>query len=121
MSLDYHDAVALLEKRRDAWLQQDVDAYLSLFSEDFVSADGANQTSGLSEWAEVVRLSDERALPIDWEFHVIAVHGSSILAEYTVTMEPKGTGVQRSVHGMSISEVRDGVFTAHRDYRWPVS
>jgi hypothetical protein len=119
--MDYDDAVALLEKRRDAWLQRDVDAYVSLFSEDFVSADGSHQTSGRTEWAEVVRQSDERAIPIDWEFHAIAVHGSNILAEYTVTMEPKGTGVRRSVRGMSISEVRGGTFVSHRDYRWPAT
>jgi len=119
--MDYDDAMALLERRRAAWLQQDVDTYLSLFSEDFVSSDGVEQISGLSEWAEVVRRSDERASPIGWEFHAVAVDGSKILAEYTFTVEPKGTGVQRSVHGMSISEVRDGVFTSHRDYRWPVN
>jgi SnoaL-like domain len=113
--------MALLEKRRAAWLQQDVDTYLSLFSEDFVSADGVEEINGRAAWEEVVRRSDERASPISWEFQVVAVDSSYILAEYTFTVEPKGTGVTRSVHGMSISEARDGVFTSHRDYRWPVT
>jgi len=119
--MDHDDAMALLEKRRVAWLQQDVDAYLSLFSEDFVSSDGVEQINGRAAWEEVVRRSDERASPISWEFHAVGVDGSKILAEYTFTVEPKGTGVRRSVHGMSISEVRDGVFTSHRDFRWPVN
>jgi hypothetical protein len=119
--MDYDDAMALLEKRRAAWLQSDVDTYLSLFSEDFVSSDGVEQINGRPAWEDIVRRSDELASPISWEFHTVAVHGSNILAEYTFTVEPKGTGVQRSVHGMSISEVRDGVFTSHRDYRWPVN
>jgi hypothetical protein len=34
--MDHKEAVALLKKRRDAWLNRDLDSYLRLFAEDFV-------------------------------------------------------------------------------------
>ena len=118
--MDYDDAMAMMEKRRAAWLQQDVEAYVSLFSEDFAFSDGVEQVRGRVAWEQVIRANNERSSPISWEFHDVAVHGSNILAEWTVTIEPKGTGATLSLHGMSISAARDGVFTSHHEYRWPI-
>ena len=118
--MDRTEAVTLMEKRREAWLRQDLDAYLSLFSDDFVFSDGTGQSHGRASWEELNRRNAERVLPVSWEFHELAVHGSNILAEWTLTLEPRGTGTRVSLKAMSISETRDGLFAANREYRWPI-
>jgi limonene-1,2-epoxide hydrolase len=117
--MDHTEAQALMEKRREAWLGQDLDTYLSLFSEDFFFSNGVEESRGRTSWEQMVRRNYERFAPMDWEIHQMAVDGASILAEWTATIEPAGTDARVSVRGMSISETRDGVFTSHREYLWP--
>ena len=116
--MDHEQAVALLKKRSDAWLNQDLDSYLSLFDEDFVFlAGGVEQSRGRAALAEAVRRNYELFHPIIWEFHEIAVHGQNILAEWTVTLEEKVTGAQHSMRAMFICEIRDGLATCVREYQ----
>ena len=116
--MDHEKAVALLKRRRDAWLNQDLDSYLSLFDEDFVFlAGGVEQSRGRTALADAVRRNYELFDPISWEFHEIAVNGQNILAEWTVTLEEKVTGAQRSMNAMFICEIRDGLCTCVREYR----
>jgi len=45
--MDRAEAVALVERRRQAWLREDVDAYLGLFADNFVfHANGVERTRG---------------------------------------------------------------------------
>jgi hypothetical protein len=118
--MDRTEALTLMEKRRNAWLQNDLDTYLNLFSDDFAFSDGVEETRGRAAWEDVIRRNDERSSPVSWEFHSIAVDGSKILAEWTVTIEPKGSGTKVALKAMSISEAKDGRFTSHHEYRWPV-
>jgi hypothetical protein len=112
--------MTLMEKRYDAWLRQDLDAYLKLFSEDFVFTDGAEEGRGRESWGEVNRSSYERYSPVSWEIHELAVHGSNILAEWTVTIAPRGADNHVALRGMSISETQDGLLTSNREYRWRI-
>ena len=115
------EAVALVEKRRDAWLSEDVDTYLSMFSDDFAfSVNGVEVIKGRSALENGVRRSYLRFRPISWEFFDIAVHGRNVLTEWTVTMEERTTGVQRSIRAMSICEVREGLTHWQREYQFPV-
>lgn len=116
--MDHAEAVALLEKRRDAWLHQDLDRYLGLFAADFVfEAGGVEQTRGRAALENAVRHNYERFNPVSWEFHEIAVHGQNVLAEWTVTLEERATGTRRSMKAMFICEIQDGITTWVREYR----
>ena len=116
--MDHEEAVALLEQRRDAWLNQDLDSYLNLFDEDFVFlAGGVEQSRGRAALGDAVRRNYELFHPISWEFHEIAVHGQNILGEWTVTLQEKATGAQRSINAMFICEIQDGLATWVREYR----
>lgn len=119
--MDRAEAVALIEKRRDAWLRQDLDTYLGLFADDFTfHADGVEQSRGRAALEESVRRNYERFRPISWEFHEIAVHGSNVLTEWTVTMEVIKTGARWSLRAMGICEIRDGLTIWAREYRSPI-
>jgi uncharacterized protein (TIGR02246 family) len=115
------EAVSLMNKRRDAWLNRDLDGYLSLFADDFVFyAGGVEQTRGRTALAEAVEHNYEQFNPISWDFHEIAVHGQNVLAEWTVTQEERASGARRSLKAMFICEIRDGLATWVREYRAPI-
>lgn len=117
--VDRAEAVALIEKRRDAWIAEDVDTYLSMFSDDFLfHVNGVELIKGRSALENAVRRSYLRFQPISWEFDEIAVHGAHVLAEWTVTMETRATGAKRSIRAMSIGEIRDGLMTWQREYQF---
>jgi hypothetical protein len=118
--MDHAEAAGLLERRRDAWLREDVDAYLRMFSDDFTfSVNGVELVEGRLALENAVRRSYLRFRPLTWEFHDIAVHGANVLSEWTVAIEERATGTRRVVRAMSICEIRDGLTTWQREYRAP--
>jgi hypothetical protein len=120
--MEYAEAVALLAKRRDAWLGEDIGTYLSLFADDFrFEADGVEQTRGRAALEETVRRNYARFRPISWDFHEIAVHGANVLGEWTVVIEERETGLRSSLQAMFICEIRDGLTNWVREYRLPPS
>ena len=119
--MDRAQAVTFIEQRRDAWLDEDVDAYLDMFSEDFAFyVNGVELTRGRPALENAIRRSYLRFRPISWEFHEIAVHGDHVLAEWTVIMEERTTGAERTIRAMSICEIRDGRTTWQREYQSPI-
>jgi limonene-1,2-epoxide hydrolase len=114
------EAVAVIEERRDAWVNEDLETYLGLTAEDYVlEVNGQEELRGRVAFEDMIRRNYERFLPVSWDFHEIVSHGSHVLAEWTVTMEEKATGVRWSVMGMSVCEVRNGVLAWWREYRSP--
>lgn len=119
-SMDRAEAVALMEKRRDAWVREDVNTYLHMFHDDFqFSVNGVEVLRGRLALENGVRRSYLRFRPISWEFSEVAVDGHKVLAEWVVTMEERTTGVTRVVRAMSVSEIKDGLTTWQREYRLP--
>jgi len=116
--MDDSEAVALIEKRRNGWLDEDLDTYLALTAEDYVvEVDGKEDVRGRAALEAMVRRNYERFRPIAWEFHEIAAHGSTVLAEWTTTIEARATGERWAMRAMSIAEVRNGVLCWWREYR----
>jgi limonene-1,2-epoxide hydrolase len=116
------EAVELIEKRRDAWLNEDLDTYVGLTAEEYVlEVEGHEELRGRAAFEDMIRHNYERARPVSWEFHEIASHGPNVLAEWTVASEEKASGARWSVRGMSICDVRNGVVTWWREYRSPAT
>lgn len=119
-SMDRAEAVALMEKRRDAWVREDVNTYLGMFHHDFVfSVNGVEVVRGLLALENGVRRSYLRFRPISWEFSEIATDGQHVLAEWVVSMEERATGVPRFIRAMTVSEIQNGLTTWQREYRLP--
>jgi limonene-1,2-epoxide hydrolase len=119
--MDRAEAVALLEKRSRAWLTEDLDTYLALTAEDYtVEANGAVDVHNRTELEQQVRRNYERFRPVAWDYHEIAVHGSKVLAEWTVTMESRTNASRWSLRAMSVGEIRDGRLLWWREYRLPI-
>jgi hypothetical protein len=118
--MDSDRAIALIEQRRDAWLHEDVDAYLRLFADEFAFfVNGVDLTRGLPALANAVRRSYLRFRPGVWEFHHIAVDRSCVLTEWTATMQERTSGETRMIRAMSSCELRDDLAIWQREYRSP--
>ena len=112
------EALALFERRRRAWLDEDVDGYLALWAEDmtFQSPVHVEPLRGRSAFAELVRRSLAFARPVRFDFSHLAVHERFVLAEWTITVERRADGGETSWRGMSVADIREGLIHAWREY-----
>jgi ketosteroid isomerase-like protein len=103
------EAGQLFERRRRAWLAGDLDAYLDLWAEDmtFQSPLHAVPLRGRAAFAELVRLSAATAAPRRFDVHHLAVEGNMVLAEWTIAIERRDSGMRIEWTGMSVAEIRD--------------
>jgi len=112
------EATRLFEQRRDAWLREDLDAYLALWAEDmtFQSPVHAEPLRGRAAFADLVRQSFGFARPLAFDFTHIAVAGDVVLAEWRIAVERRAGGRRIEWWGMSVAEVRDGRIRRWREY-----
>jgi ketosteroid isomerase-like protein len=122
-SLSPQSARALCEKRRDAWLRQDLEAYMALWADDmtFQSPVHAEPLRGRAAFAELVRQSFAFSRPVRFEFVHIAVSGCMVLAEWEIALERRDTGKPMQWRGMSVAEIRNGLICMWREYWNPAA
>jgi uncharacterized protein (TIGR02246 family) len=116
--LTHDQAVALFERRRQAWLAEDVDAYLALWASDmtFTSPVHVDGLRGRAAFAELVRRSLAAVRPLRFEIEHVAVAGSVVLAEWSIAVERRTDGREVAWSGRSACEMRDGLITSWREY-----
>jgi uncharacterized protein (TIGR02246 family) len=116
MTLTIDDARAVFERRRQAWLAEDLDAYLGCFAEDIVLETPGRTVRGHAEYEPMSRRSFQWAKPVAFEFHHLAVDGDVVLADWTIAVERRSDGGRVEWRGMSACELRDGTITWWREY-----
>ena len=119
MGLTIERAQQLFERRRDAWLAQDVDAYLDLFAPglEITMPGRAEAVRGIEPYAEIVRHSFAWAAPEAFTFHALAVNGDAVLAEWTISVRRRDDGARFEWHGMSVARIdADGRIARWREY-----
>jgi uncharacterized protein (TIGR02246 family) len=116
-------AVELFERRREAWLASDAEAYLALWTEDMVIEipGRAEPIRGKTAYAKMIDGSMKSMRPVSWEFHSLAVDGDRVLAEWTLAGEFRAKKKLVSWRGMSICSLRDGLICEWREYWDPAS
>jgi len=111
------EALALFERRRQAWLGEDLDGYLALWADDMrFQSPVHREPLDRAAFAELVRGSLAAARPIAFEFLQVATAGDTVLAEWRIEIERRADGRRVAWHGMSVAEIRAGVITAWREY-----
>jgi uncharacterized protein len=116
------DAIALFEKRRDAWLREDVDGYLALWAEDMTFQSPVHPAPfDRAAFGDLIRQSAAVSRPLRFEFDHIAVHGPMVLAEWTIAIERRADGRTLGWRGMSVAEIRDGLIVMWREYWNPLA
>ncbi len=117
----YDEAVALFEKRRQAWLHEDIDAYLARWADDMTFQSPVHaEPLGRAAFAELVRQSAAFSRPLRFDFDHIAVHGAMVLAEWTIAIERRDSGQPIEWRGMSIARIRDSLIVEWREYWNPL-
>src|SRR2546425_1976779 len=108
--LSHDDALALFERRRRAWLDEDLKGYLALWTEDmtFQSPLHAEPLRGRDAFAELVGRSLATARPVRFDLEHLAVWGDVVLAEWCIAIERRGSGGQIEWRGLSGAEMRGG-------------
>lgn len=114
-SLD--DARAVFDRRRAAWLAEDVDGYLDCWVDDLVlETPGREPVRGRAAYTEMVQQSFSWAKPRAFEFHHLAVEGDVVFADWTISVARRTDGVVVEWRGMSVAELRDGRIVWWREY-----
>lgn len=123
MSAERDPAWALFDRRRRAWLAEDLEAYLALWAEDmtFQSPAHVEPLRGRAAYAVLVRASLAFARPVSFEIHGLAADGDLVLAEWTIAVERRDSGQRVAWRGMSVAEVRDGLIRTWREYWNPAA
>ena len=108
----------LFERRRQAWLAGDADAYLSLWGDEMqIHLPGrTDPIIGKAAYAKVIQQSNENLLPISWELHRLAIDGDHVLSEWTISGEVRKTGKTLTWRGMGICLIQGGLIQVWREY-----
>jgi ketosteroid isomerase-like protein len=115
--LTLDDARSLFDRRRIAWLDEDLAAYVDCFTEDVVLEVPGRTVRGHAEYEPMARRSFEWAKPVAFEFHHLAVGGDDVvMADWTITVERRSDGTPVTWRGMSVCGIVDGRIAWWREY-----
>ncbi len=116
--LTHAEAAALFDRRREAWLAEDLDAYLACWDDDMTFGSPMHEPPlrGRDAYAALVRGSAAMVRPIGFDVHRLAVHDDAVLAEWTITAEHRPSGATMQWRGMSAATYRDGRIVRWREY-----
>ena len=111
-------ADALFARRRDAWLNEDLDAYLACWAEEmtFASPVHPDGLRGREAYASLIRASAGTVRPVRFDIAHLAVRGDVVLAEWEIEAEHRASGARLRWRGMSAAEYRDGLIVWWREY-----
>lgn len=112
------EAAALFDKRREAWLAEDIGGYLACWAEDMTFASPMHDPplEGRAAYEALVRASAETVRPLSFDVHQLAAVGNMVLAEWTITVEGRASGERVCWRGMSSAEYHDGLIVTWREY-----
>jgi len=116
MTLTDADARAIFDRRRRAWLAEDVPGYLDCWVDDLVLETPGTVVRGRDRYETMVRQSFAWARPAAFDVHHVGVDGDVVLADWTITVERRADGEPVTWRGMSACELRDGRIVWWREY-----
>jgi len=109
-------AHAVFDRRRRAWLAEDVGGYLDCWVDDLVLETPGRVVRGRADYEAMVHRSFAWARPRSFEVHHLAADGDVVLADWTITVERRADGQAVTWRGMSACELRDDRIVWWREY-----
>jgi ketosteroid isomerase-like protein len=116
LALTIDEARAVFERRRVAWLAEDVSEYLECWHDDLVIEMPGRSVRGRAAYEPLVHQSFSWARPRAFEIHHLAVDGEVVLADWTISVVRRSDGVVVEWSGMSAARVRNGRIVWWREY-----
>ena len=114
--LNIDAARAAFDRRRSAWLAEDLDGYMACWIDDMVIDVPGRTITGKAAYRDLAASSFAWARPVEFEFHHLAVDGDVVLADWTITVERRRDGALVVWRGMSACELGDGLIVWWREY-----
>ena len=116
--LTHAAATRLFDRRRQAWLGEDLPAYLDCFTDDLVFGSPVHDPPlvGREAFADLVRRSQSMLRPRRFEVHALAVHDELVLAEWTIVVEARTDARAIRWRGMSTARYRAERIAVWREY-----
>ena len=121
--MDIKAARAAFDRRRAAWLAEDLDGYMDCWVDDMVIDVPGRTITGKDAYRALSASSFEWGRPVAFEFQHLAVDSTSndgdgdvVLADWTITVERRRDGAEIKWRGMSVCQLRDGQITWWREY-----
>jgi ketosteroid isomerase-like protein len=121
--IEHDHAAQLFERRRVAWLAEDVPAYLALWADDMtIELPGrAEPVRGKTAYADIVVGSFARMRPLAWTSHHLAVDGDHVLSEWTLEAALRTNDRRVAWRGMAVCRIDQGLIVDWREYWDPLA
>ena len=118
MSGEADAARAVFARRIDAWLAQDVDAYVACWHDDMRIEMPTGVITGAANYRKLVEGSFAWAAPVSFDVHHLAVDGDTgtIFADWTIRARRRADEVIVEWRGLSVCELRDGRISWWREH-----
>ena len=112
------DARAVFARRVDAWLAQDVDAYVACWHDDMRIEMPSGVVVGADKYRKLVVGSFAWAAPVSFAVHHLAVEDASgiVFADWTIRARRREDDVLVEWRGLSICELRAGRISWWREH-----
>ncbi len=116
------EAIRLFARRADAWLREDLDAYLDLWAPEMTFASPVHREPlrGRDAFAALVRASAAATRPLRFDVRHVAVVGDVVLAEWSIAVARRDDGRELAWDGMSRCVIENGRITRWREYWNPM-
>jgi ketosteroid isomerase-like protein len=116
LALSIEEARAVFERRRNAWLAEDVTGYLDCWEDGLVIEMPGRSIRGRAAYEQLVRQSLAWGRPRALEIHNLAVDGEVALADWTISVNRRRDGAVVEWRGMSAALLRNGRIVWWREY-----
>jgi uncharacterized protein (TIGR02246 family) len=110
------EARAVFERRRRAWLAEDVSGYLDCWDDDLVIETPGRSIRGRTAYEQLVRQSFAWARPRTFEIHHLAVDGDVALADWTISVNRRRDEAVVEWRGMSAARLHNDRIVWWREY-----
>ena len=108
----------MFARRVDAWLAQDVDAYVACWHDDMRIEMPTGEIDGVAKYRKLVEASFAWAAPVSFAVHHLAVEEDTaiVLADWTISARRRADAVVVEWRGLSVCELRDGKIAWWREH-----